>query len=181
MKRGTINVAFYNASDEDINKILKMMGKYEASDELNCGVCGYDTCRRKAQAVYEGMAEISMCLHHMRTKAESLTNMIFENTPNIILILDGNMNIKELNHPGENIFKVRSIDVKGSHVSQLFDGSEYYRVKDTRNNVYRHKISLPQYGVILMEDILYLEKQDIILGIMTDITAEETGRRSARG
>lgn len=164
------------ASDRDIEKILRMMGKYEKSDELNCGVCGYDTCRRKAQAVYEGMAEISMCLHHMRTKAESLTNIIFENTPNIIIILDGNMNVRELNPPGEKVFNVKSSDIKGSHISQLFDGSEYYKVKNNRENVYRHKINLPRYGLVLVENILYLEKQDIILGIMTDITKEETAK-----
>ena len=59
---------------------MKKMGKYELKDELNCGVCGYNTCREKAQAVFEGMAETNMCLHYMRTKAESLANEIVENT-----------------------------------------------------------------------------------------------------
>ena len=57
------------ATEEEIIAIMKKMGKYELKDELNCGVCGYNTCRIKAQAVFEGMAETDMCLHYMRTKA----------------------------------------------------------------------------------------------------------------
>ncbi len=57
---------------------MKSMGKHTKEDELNCGVCGYNTCIEKAQAIYEGMAETNMCLHFMRNKAENLTNVIFE-------------------------------------------------------------------------------------------------------
>ncbi len=54
------------ATEEEIIAIMKKMGKYELMDELNCGVCGYNSCREKAQAVFEGMAETNMCLHYMR-------------------------------------------------------------------------------------------------------------------
>ena len=48
------------ATEEEITVIMKEMGKYELKDELNCGVCGYNTCRIKAQAVFEGMAETTI-------------------------------------------------------------------------------------------------------------------------
>ena len=38
------------------------MGKFDAEDELNCGACGYDTCREHAIAIYKGLAESEMCL-----------------------------------------------------------------------------------------------------------------------
>ncbi len=38
------------------------MGKFTPEDELNCGACGYDTCREHAVAIYKGLAESEMCL-----------------------------------------------------------------------------------------------------------------------
>lgn len=45
-----------------IEEILRRMGKTSPADELNCGSCGYDTCREKAVAVYWGKADLTMCL-----------------------------------------------------------------------------------------------------------------------
>jgi signal transduction histidine kinase/Fe-S-cluster-containing hydrogenase component 2 len=48
--------------DEDIRDILARMGKFKPEDELNCGACGYDTCREHAVAIFTGLAESEMCL-----------------------------------------------------------------------------------------------------------------------
>jgi len=50
------------ATGEDVAEILRRMGKRSAADELNCGACGYDTCREHASAVHSGLAESEMCL-----------------------------------------------------------------------------------------------------------------------
>ncbi|HPA50289.1 MAG TPA: [Fe-Fe] hydrogenase large subunit C-terminal domain-containing protein [Thermoanaerobaculia bacterium] len=50
------------ASGEDVAEILRRMGKPSPADELNCGACGYDTCREHAAAVHSGLAESEMCL-----------------------------------------------------------------------------------------------------------------------
>lgn len=49
-------------SEEALREILARMGKNAPEDELNCGACGYDTCREHAVAIYEGLAECEMCL-----------------------------------------------------------------------------------------------------------------------
>jgi len=48
--------------EEDVRRILAELGKSEAKDELNCGACGYETCREHAIAIYQGLAEDKMCL-----------------------------------------------------------------------------------------------------------------------
>lgn len=48
--------------EHEVRKILHAMGKLGQLDELNCGACGYDTCREHAIAVYKGLAETRMCL-----------------------------------------------------------------------------------------------------------------------
>ena len=51
--------------EEDINRVLGSMKKYPAQDQLNCGACGYPTCREKAIAVCQGLAEAEMCLPYL--------------------------------------------------------------------------------------------------------------------
>ncbi len=46
----------------EIDVILARMGKFNQDDELNCGACGYETCRDHATAILKGLAESEMCL-----------------------------------------------------------------------------------------------------------------------
>lgn len=164
------------ASDMELKEILERMGKYEASDELNCGGCGYNTCRDKAQAVYEGMAEMSMCLPYMRGKAENITNVIYENTPNIIMFIDDKLNVKEINPIAQSIFGVKEDFIKDRPISIIMDDEPFKMVRDSKKSLLSQRMSYPNYGVVLLQNILYLEKQNVILAIMSNITKEEKQR-----
>jgi PAS domain S-box-containing protein len=164
------------ASGEALKEILENMGKYETSDELNCGGCGYNTCREKAQAVYEGMAEMNMCLPYMRGKAESVTNVIFDNTPNIILFIDDKLNIKEINPTAQKIFGVKEEFIKERPISIIMDEEPFKLVRDSKKSLLAQRVSYQNYGVVLLQNILYLEKQNVILAIMSNITKEEKQR-----
>jgi two-component system NtrC family sensor kinase len=56
--------------EDEIRDILTHTNKFYPEDELNCGACGYATCRAKAIAVHSGMAEEAMCLPFMIEQAE---------------------------------------------------------------------------------------------------------------
>lgn len=49
-------------SPEELDTILRQLGKCTTEDELNCGACGYETCREHAIAIHKGLAETEMCL-----------------------------------------------------------------------------------------------------------------------
>jgi len=73
-------------SDEELADIMRAMGKHHPSDELNCGACGYETCRDHAVAIFKGLAESEMCLpytieklHHTVTELHS-SNALLANT-----------------------------------------------------------------------------------------------------
>ena len=55
---------FPDVDEKEVQKVLEKMGKRGEEDELNCGACGYDTCREHAVAIYLGLAEQEMCLPH---------------------------------------------------------------------------------------------------------------------
>lgn len=165
-----------NPREEEINKIMRQMGKFTKEDELNCGVCGYNTCREKAQAVYEGMAETSMCLHFMRSKAESLSNVIIENTPNCLILLDGDMKIKELNPAAEKTFLVDKENIIGKPISVLLEDEDFKEVKETGKDIMGKKVVYGKYNAVFIENALYLEKQDVVLISLVNIMDEERNR-----
>ncbi|MBU3146770.1 [Fe-Fe] hydrogenase large subunit C-terminal domain-containing protein [Clostridium sp. CF012] len=165
------------ASEEQIAAIMKKMGKYELIDELNCGVCGYNSCREKAQAVFEGMAETTMCLHYMRTRAESLSNEIVENTASNLILLDGEMNVVEINPAAKAIFKIQSQNIIGKPISLLIDDTNFKKVRESGKNIIGKKVAYPQYGVVFIENIVYLPKQDMVLASMINIVTEEKNKK----
>lgn len=165
------------ATEEEIIAIMKTMGKYELKDELNCGVCGYNSCRQKAQAVFEGMAETTMCLHYMRSKAESLSNEIVENTGSNIFLLDGEMNVREINPAAKSIFKIQSQNIIGKPISLLIDDKDLKKVRETGVSIIGKKFAYPKYGVVFIANIVYLTKLDMVLVSMINIMAEEKNKK----
>ncbi|MBP1743336.1 MAG: hydrogenase [Firmicutes bacterium] len=165
------------AYEHDIKVILSNMGKHGEEDELNCGVCGYNTCREKAQAIFEGMAEPNMCLHHMRTKAESITNVIFEHTANCTLLLDGDMNIIEMNPACRNAFLVDSEKMKGLPVAALMDDECFREVRRTGESIIGRRVAYPSYNLIFIQSIVYLAKQDMLMVSMVNIADREEERK----
>lgn len=165
------------ATEEQIIAIMKEMGKVELKDELNCGVCGYNTCKEKAQAVFEGMAETNMCLHYMRTKAESLANEIVESTASNVILLDGEMNVREINPAAQAIFKIASQNIIGKPISLLIDDEDFKKVRESGESIMGKKVAYPKYGVVFVANIVYLRKQDMVLISMINIMGEEKNKK----
>lgn len=160
-------------TEEDIIKILEKIGKHSRADELNCGACGYDTCRDKAVSVIEGLSYPEMCIPYMRSKAEKLSNIIFEYSPNILIITDLSLNILDLNPEGEKTFKTKMANIKGQHLSGILNTEDYEEALRTEQNIIGRKVYLEKYGLTSYESIIYLPKNKIIFGILNDVTDEE--------
>lgn len=84
--------------ESEIIDALKKVGKVDRSDELNCGGCGYDTCRRFARALALGKAEPAMCASYMRQLATKKANALLNCMPCGVVIVDSDMKIVECNH-----------------------------------------------------------------------------------
>ena len=164
-------------SEDEIKDILAKIGKYSPEHELNCGACGYNSCREKAAAVYNGMAEIHMCIPYMRSRAESLSNLIIESTPNAIIAVDEAMKIQEMNPAAEYMFQVPKGSFTHKPLSCLFNDDDFRLVSQTRKNVINKKVILKNYGLITLQNIYYLKDHNLIIGIISDITAQEKAQQ----
>ncbi len=159
-------------SEEELNKILAAIGKRTLQDELNCGACGYDSCRDKARAVYLGVAEREMCIPYMRAKAESLAQLIIESTPNGIIVVDDTLTILAVNPAAEIMFGYRAQDLIDQPLSQLITTSSFERVLKT-GRLIKEIVEYSGHQITVRQYVFTPENQDIAIGIFTDITEDQ--------
>ncbi len=164
-------------SDSEITEILHQMGKFKPSDELNCGSCGYDTCREKAVAIYQGKAEISMCLPFLKDKAESFSDTIVKNTPNGLIVLNENYEVQQINAAALKMMNIRSAsDILGDQVVRILDPKPFMEVLNSGRSVRDKKVYLAEYDRYAEVTIVYDREYKLLVCIMRDITDEETAR-----
>ena len=84
-------------TEEQIKRVLAMLGKYTIEDEINCNACGYDNCRNFARAVLDGKAEIDMCVSHIKQQAQRKANALLKCIPSPIVIVNAHLSIMEYN------------------------------------------------------------------------------------
>lgn len=164
-------------SDSEITEILHQMGKFKPSDELNCGSCGYDTCREKAVAIYQGKAEISMCLPFLKDKAESFSDTIVKNTPNGLIVLNENYEVQQVNAAALKMMNIRSAsDILGDQVVRILDPKPFMEVLNSGRSIRDKKVYLAEYDRYAEVTIVYDREYKLLVCIMRDITDEETAR-----
>nr|WP_316620697.1 [Fe-Fe] hydrogenase large subunit C-terminal domain-containing protein [uncultured Ruminococcus sp.] len=165
-------------SDYEINQILRQMGKFKPSQELNCGSCGYDTCREKAVAIYQGKAEISMCLPYLKDKAESFSDTIVKNTPNGLIVVNDLLEVQQINTAALKILNLRAAsDVMGSQMVRILDPLPFLNVQSTRRGIYNERTFLAEYDRYVEMTVVPDKESNMLICIMTDVTEEETARR----
>lgn len=160
-------------SEEQIRRILQSTGKYSAEDELNCGACGYSTCREKAIAVFQGKAELSMCMPYALAQAESMSNVVMDVTPNFIFVIGNDMRILDCNRKGQELLGVGHEEAVERYIFEFIETEDIETVLLTREPILNKKIQLENGRLIAEEKIVYIENLDAVLVIYQDITHEE--------
>ena len=164
-------------AENEIMTVLRQMGKFKPSDELNCGSCGYNSCREKAVAIIQGKAEISMCLPFLKDKAESFSDTIVNNTPNGLIALNENLEVQQINRSACRIMNIRSAtDVLGEPVVRILDPTVFVKVRDTGRTVRNQRVYLAEYKRYVEQTVVYDPESHMLIGIMRDITETETDR-----
>ncbi len=160
-------------SETEILAAMRAMGKYRPSDELNCGSCGYPSCREKAIAICQGKAEISMCLPFLKDKAESFSDAIVKNTPNGLIVLNEDLEVQQINNAALKIMNIRyASDVLGEPVVRILDPAVFMQVKSTGRNVRDQRMYLAEYKRYVQQTVVYDRESHLLVGIMRDVTDE---------
>ncbi|MDR1618702.1 MAG: PAS domain-containing protein [Treponema sp.] len=162
-----------------IEEVLRKMGKTKPGDELNCGTCGYNTCRDKARAVLEEKANITMCLPFLIEKARSFSDDIIKHTPNGIIVLNENLEVRQINEAACRLLNIVPENILGDQVVRILDPEPFLDVCRQERNRRNKGVYLADYGKYVDQTILYDKSYRIVICIMRDVT-EETTRRENR-
>ncbi len=152
-----INNNIIQPSEEDIKRILNHIFKYRKEDEINCGACGYNTCRDKAIAVFNGLADPEFCMPYLKNKAESISNEIIQHTPNGIV----------------------TVNKKGIFIDINERAFEYLQLDKTAiGNFYQDYIDLPELLLAIEEGrnipsvVVYNEKNNMYFDVSITVVKE---------
>ncbi len=172
-----IEQRYHTPPEEEIVKILHQMGKFKPSQELNCGSCGYNTCREKAAAIYVGKAHISMCLPFLKDKAESFSDTIVNNSPNGLIVLNEDLEVQQINSAALQMLNIRfESDVLGDHVVRILDPAVFRNVLQRGYNVHNERMYLPEYRLFVEQSVLHDKESHLLICIIRDVTDEEKER-----
>ncbi|MBR2730411.1 MAG: 4Fe-4S binding protein [Clostridia bacterium] len=179
IRRGFMPIQMNNAipDEYEIREILHQMGKFKPEDELNCGTCGYNTCRDKAKAIYQGKADISMCLPFLKEKAESFSDAIVNNSPNAIVVVNDRMEVQQINAAAMELMNIRySSDILGDNVIRIMDPAAFVEVQTKGRGIYNKPVYLAEYKRFVQQTIVPTGDKRGLLCIMRDVTREEEER-----
>lgn len=170
MNRGIVQ---YNPDEKQISKVLYSMGLDTQEWQLNCGACGYNTCREKAIAVLQGTSELSMCVPALRKRADRISNFVLDEYPMITILANDELKIIEFNTAAANAFKISRTEALNKYIFELFDPSDFQYVMDTGLAINNKKLRFEEYGLSVEASLVYIKDHGVVMGIYKDITADE--------
>ncbi len=161
-------------TDKEIEAILAKTGKFSREDELNCGSCGYATCREKAWAVHNGYADVEVCFPYMRKRSESMSYEILKSNPDGLIVLDSDMKIVVINdkacellgisEPGETLSGQPAID--------YFNPSDFMLVQASQKPIVDQREFLPKTNQHVDFTITIIKGHNLLCGVLKNVTAK---------
>lgn len=165
--KATGQAALKKHDESEIQRIFTETGKAQEELQLNCGACGFGSCREMAKAVLDDAAEKTMCMPFMRRMAESRRDMIIETSPNGIVILNNKMNITSIN-PAFGEFFLCSDSIVGRKISYLMDDIGFEKISSGSTMKYE---SVMEFNGHQFHQVVYkLEDDNQYVGIFSDIS-----------
>lgn len=162
-------------SEQAIREVLERTGKLSPEDELNCGACGYASCRDNAVAVLTGMAEHTMCIPWMRKVAERKADQIIDNSPNGIVIADATLRIVDFNAAFADMFSCTP-GLIGKPLSTLMDPDDFEKVlAGTVDRVVNKEVSFPSYHLSASLNVYRIEDENLVVGILANVNKGTEG------
>ena len=164
-------------TEDQITAILRSMGKHSKDDELNCGTCGYESCRDKAAAVFQGIADPSMCLPYIMDKSQKFSNSIIDNSPNALIVTNDDFEIQQVNKQAMEMLNIRfQSDVLGENIVRILDPTPFFQVYETGKTLKNQRRYFSDYKKFFEQTIVRDLTSHMCICILRDVTDEEEER-----
>ncbi|MCO5257843.1 MAG: 4Fe-4S binding protein [Lentimicrobium sp.] len=166
-------------SESDIQEALRTVGKTSKADELNCGGCGYNSCRDFAIAMISGMAERQMCVSYMRRVAADKASVLLQRMPYGVVLVDDSLHVIESN----KVFA----ELAGNDLPALWEVRPGLKGADLRKMISNHKVflnvlssgndlidkNIDEKGRLMNLSVFTIQRHRIVCGIIQDLHQPE--------
>lgn len=174
------NITSPQHDETEIKKILATIGKYSIEDEINCGGCGYNTCRNFAKALLDGKAEPEMCVSHMKQQAQRKANALLRCIPSPIVIANAQLRIMEYNdkfvetfwNDEEHTDIYNKENLHGADLRDFINFTNLFSASlDLEQDIHREHV---RFNDKLFDVVVFnIDKKQIVGGIIEDVTNME--------
>jgi PAS domain S-box-containing protein len=164
-----------NYSEDQIREVMQKTGKHSIQDELNCTACGYTSCRHKAIAVLDGLAELQMCMPFMRRMAENRYETIIARDPNGIVLLSDDLTILHMNPAFKRMFCCSDALI-GRKISYLIDPDYFEKLSGGNDDVKKGVLRFSSYNLICHVVAYKLPEERQFAGVFIDITDRQMSK-----
>jgi hypothetical protein len=155
-------------------RTLESMGKFEEKDELNCGGCGYDSCKALAGAIIAGRAEVQQCVSWMRRQAEQKAHALLAAMPAGAALIGSDLSVQEYNKPFAELFAGIDLSAPCAFAEVGTLGRLITHVLKTGQDIVRRDIA--EHNKVLSATIFPIEPGRLAGVIILDVTRPSLAR-----
>jgi iron only hydrogenase large subunit-like protein len=165
-------VPVFECTEAQVREALRSVGKLTTDDELNCGGCGYDSCRDFARGLAIRRAERQMCVSYMRKLAQKKTHVLMQKMPSAVVIADEQLRVVECNPRFAEFFAPAGQGAESMAGAALATLVPFYslfrRVLATGEEILDREIRFR--GRVFNASVFGIEKESLVGGIFRDAT-----------
>jgi len=183
------NTASTKYDENMIKNALAQTGKFRKDDELNCGGCGYETCRNFAIAMLGGKAEAQMCVSYLRKQAQKKANALLRCIPSGVVIVDAELKIVECNERFARMFDEGTEyafdacpGLQGAYIEKIIPFADFFKtVLKTGRDLHRdaYKVGRKLYSVTVFSIELYKTAGAVIFDVTgTELRREQIAQKA---
>ena len=121
-----------------------------------------------------------MCLPFVRERAESISNLIIDYTPNATIALDSELKVQEINPAALQLLKIDKSDILGKPIEEFLPCSMYDEVLHEDKIIQNRKITYEGLGLTVEQSVISIKEQQMIFILLKNITSEEKQQQSLK-
>jgi len=164
------DITYLTPSEYEIQEILKKINKTKKEHELNCGACGYQTCRAKAAAVYNGLSNIYTCLPYMNDLAEKMNEEVIHYSPNGIITFDEDNNIININDKAKEMFGITTPEVSLGYFRDYLPWDDLSLGFINQKNVIEKESYIEKTKKYVEYSLVFVKQNKMSFCLLRDIT-----------
>lgn len=161
----------YAPTEQEIQTMLFHIGVGNPRQQQNCGACGYDSCRARAEAILQHRENVSICRRVVQEARRDVYSVVYESLPMAAILVDETQKVIGFNSEAGSLFSIRPDQEK--YIFELMDPGDFQYVLDTGLSIKNRRMDIPEIYMRVEVNLVPLKELHMVLGLFQDITEEE--------